>query len=211
MKEDVKIKCICCGLEKDLDSFKYAKNRKFNRLPYCIDCTEQVKINRIKEKSDYDKLRLEKLKSPEFDEKRREIAKISYYNKKLEYPEEYKKYLLEKKLFRANNKEKYIYWRTKRRSEKEGHPFNLDLEDIIIPKYCPILGIELDRYEGFDNFNVPSIDKIIPELGYIKGNIRIISKKANMMKLNANFEELKIFSKNILKYIEEYEQNNKKE
>lgn len=88
MKEDVKIKCICCGLEKDLDSFKYAKNRKFNRLPYCIDCTEQVKINRIKEKSDYDKLRLEKLKSPEFDEKRREIAKISYYNKKLEYPEE---------------------------------------------------------------------------------------------------------------------------
>ena len=42
-----------------------------------------------------------------------------------------------------------------------------------------------------------SLDKIIPELGYVKGNVWIISNKANAIKSNASLEELKLLVKNL--------------
>jgi hypothetical protein len=40
-----------------------------------------------------------------------------------------------------------------------------------------------------------SIDRINPKLGYVEGNIQIISHKANRMKSNASVEELKLFAR----------------
>lgn len=44
------------------------------------------------------------------------------------------------------------------------------------------------------NEDSPSIDKVIPELGYVRGNVWVISNKANRIKNNATLEELKLFS-----------------
>ena len=89
------------------------------------------------------------------------------------------------------------------RAKKNNLPFNIEMEDIIIPEYCPILEIKLERKEyglgGSFQHNSPSLDKIDPELGYVKGNIIVISMKANVMKHNATKEELKLFSENIMK------------
>lgn len=84
----------------------------------------------------------------------------------------------------------YLYYAAKARSKKKNLPFNLTHEDIIIPNRCPILDIEIDL--GIEDGssgrpfkpNSPSIDRIVPEKGYVKGNVRIISMKANKYKNN---------------------------
>lgn len=40
--------------------------------------------------------------------------------------------------------------------------------------------------------NDPSVDRIIPELGYTKGNVRVISNRANLLKNNASIEEIEL-------------------
>ena len=79
------------------------------------------------------------------------------------------------------------------RSQKAGIPFNLTIEDIKAPATCPILGIPLFRNKGkcYASPNSPSVDRFIPSLGYVKGNVHVISHKANQLKSDASLEELK--------------------
>ena len=80
------------------------------------------------------------------------------------------------------------------------HPdilIELEKEDIIIPTHCPVLGIELKLSELSKNGGAPysySLDRINPELGYIKGNVMVMSHLANSMKNNATKEQLISFS-----------------
>ena len=57
---------------------------------------------------------------------------------------------------------------------------------------CPILGIKLSRSRFIDGpqDNSPSLDKIIPEKGYVKGNIIVISQLANRIKNDATYDEI---------------------
>lgn len=85
-----------------------------------------------------------------------------------------------------------IYLRNvcKARAKKLGVPFNLTAEDFIIPDICPVLGILISRgTKGFHD-NAASVDRNVPELGYTKGNITIISFRANRLKGNATWEEI---------------------
>lgn len=90
--------------------------------------------------------------------------------------------------------ENRMYVRVKSRAKLSGILFNLDVEDIVIPDYCPVLGMELKTASGHNQHkpNSPSLDKIIPELGYVKGNVRVISMRANHLKSNASVEELEL-------------------
>jgi hypothetical protein len=80
-------------------------------------------------------------------------------------------------------------WKLARdRAKKRGIPFNLEVEDILVPKKCPVLGIKLILF-GRRN-EAPSIDRIINTLGYIKGNIKVISMKANRMKGESTIRQM---------------------
>jgi len=81
----------------------------------------------------------------------------------------------------------------KHRAKKKNLEFNLELEDVVIPDYCPVLGIKLQRNRGGKaaNDNSPSVDRIDNSRGYIKGNIKIISYKANIMKNTSSSKDLK--------------------
>lgn len=82
--------------------------------------------------------------------------------------------------------------------KKKDITFNLTVEDLIVPEYCPYLNIPLEM-TGSTRDNLISIDRIDPTKGYTKDNIQIISMKANTMKSNATTEELICFAKNILR------------
>ncbi len=98
--------------------------------------------------------------------------------------------------WKVSNYERSIYTLLKARAKKRGIPFNLELSDIVIPEFCPVLGMRLVRKTGTSGaaYNSPSVDRIVPELGYIRGNIQIMSNLANTMKSNANADQLRRFA-----------------
>lgn len=80
----------------------------------------------------------------------------------------------------------------RRRALKFGLPFDLRTEDVVIPRECPALGIPLYRASGHkaQGPNSPTLDRIKPHLGYTRGNVRVISARANQIKSDATPEEL---------------------
>lgn len=91
----------------------------------------------------------------------------------------------------------YILRNARRRARIQGVPFNITKTDIVIPDVCPILGIPItinsyynDGRKGWGNS--PSLDRIIPEKGYVPGNIHVISLRANRIKCDATLEELRL-------------------
>ena len=104
--------------------------------------------------------------------------------------------------WKHRNPEQYLVTIAKSRAKKRGIEFNITKNDIIIPTHCPILGIELKQNcktgaGGKDNSY--SLDRIDPTKGYIKGNVQVISHKANSMKFSATKEELLMFANWIYK------------
>lgn len=99
---------------------------------------------------------------------------------------------------------KYIskMFRTARKRAKEKKlEFNITKEflNTIWNWKCPVLDIEYKFFNGHDHYSMPSLDRKDNTKGYIQGNVRIISYRANTLKKDGNLEE---FEK-ILKYMEE--------
>ena len=88
----------------------------------------------------------------------------------------------------------YLLSSARSRAKTNNLPFNIDKLDIIIGECCPYLKTNWK----WNTLYAPSLDRIIPELGYVKGNIEVISRKANLMKSNATPEELLEFAYTIL-------------
>lgn len=88
---------------------------------------------------------------------------------------------------------RYSLWvEAKRRAKKKGLLFNLQVSDIVIPELCPLLGMRLCRHIGprGPKDDSPSLDRRDSRLGYVVGNVWVISNRANRLKSNATVEEL---------------------
>lgn len=131
--------------------------------------------------------------------------KYKRYHEKMKFDSEYKAKVSEAtRNWQTNFPEKYILSKTKAKCKKYNIPFDLELSDIIIPEYCPILGTKLlvgkDTKGKHAHRDLASIDRVDPTLGYVKGNIQVISMLANMMKTNGEKEDLVNFARWIFKY-----------
>lgn len=101
--------------------------------------------------------------------------------------------LAAKRLKDNSDKAKAMYHRIKSRAKRDGIDFNIDVEDIVIPTHCPVLGVELCLYnKGRRGYfpDSPSLDRMVPSLGYIKGNVQVMSARANLLKNDATVDEL---------------------
>jgi hypothetical protein len=105
--------------------------------------------------------------------------------------------------YNLKNPHKKMYWGSKKRAADKGFEFSIDLSDIVIPEYCPLLGIKLMHGTGFLIDESPSLDRIDSKKGYVKGNVWVISHKANTMKSDATLEELELLVKNLRDKINE--------
>lgn len=92
----------------------------------------------------------------------------------------------------------------KRRAKLNKLPFNITYKYLksIFPKdgMCPIFFTTL----GFslkDRFQSASLDRILPECGYIKGNVQWISLRANTIKNNAHPFELMRVARYLVKQL----------
>lgn len=75
------------------------------------------------------------------------------------------------------------------RARKRGLPFNITKEDLAVPELCPVLGIKLVPPKGARQDDSPSVDRIIPANGYVKGNVAVISWLANRLKSDCDKPE----------------------
>ena len=78
--------------------------------------------------------------------------------------------------------------------------YNITVDDIPMPEYCPVLGIKLEVGIGKRQWSSPSIDRIDNTKGYIVGNVMIISLRANALKNDASIDEIRM----ILEYMERH-------
>lgn len=189
--------CKRCNIEKELDSFYTDKTSKDGKWHTCKHCSRSSIKNRAEELylEGYRRCFMCKIEKP-FNKFKRDKSRpdglgyLCYSCGRAKSRTDY-----------VNRLKSYILKRAEKSAKSRNLDFNLTLEDIVIPENCPLLEIPLnyDHING-RNGNSPSIDRIDNSLGYIKGNIWIISSKANTMKGNASFPELHIFSKNVNKY-----------
>lgn len=182
--------CPVCGEELSVDEFAIMGKSKTGRDWLCKSCRQKhTLINNGKDKNYFRKLRIKLC--PDYREEQRIIDRKS----------------------RIKNFNRAMFTAAKYRAEQRGIEFNIELEDIVIPEKCPILECPF-IYGTSENYDYsPSLDRIDNSKGYIKGNIQVISTKANKMKNSATQEELINFCKNILRYSpncsKETEQENK--
>lgn len=87
----------------------------------------------------------------------------------------------------------------KARAKKADVPFDLRSSDIQFPLECPALGITMlsGAYIGTGKASdsSPSLDRIEPQKGYVRGNVQVISNLANTMKNKATPQQLRMFCK----------------
>lgn len=98
-----------------------------------------------------------------------------------------------KKVTQANHGRDYrkgLLRAARHRAKCKNIPFNITTEDLEKIDICPVLGIPIFTH-SLNNPNAPSIDRIIPALGYVKGNVKIISRRANTLKGDATVDEIK--------------------
>lgn len=139
-------------------------------------------------------------------DKLKENAKNYYNNNQEKVLEDVKKYRDSNRLKIQEKGRKYYRRKlenrllngARARAKKYGYDFNIDITDIVIPEFCPLLGIKISVAEGrkTSKANSASIDRIDSRKGYVKGNVWIISHRANTMKSDACLEEFKIMVKN---------------
>ena len=92
----------------------------------------------------------------------------------------------------------YLWKRARSRAQLQHLAFDISPDDVVIPETCPVFGFKLESAygkgigRGAQNAqpNSPTLDRLEPAKGYVKGNIYVISQRANVLKRDASLQEL---------------------
>ena len=166
-------RCSSCGKLKDESEFYHYKSSKDGLTHQCKQCMSEYRASKREHYKEYMAHRRE------VDNETIKANRRKHYR---------------------NHPESRMLMAAKQRAENQGLEFNLTIDDIVIPDKCPLLEVPFVAGEKGNYEYTPSLDRIDPTKGYIKGNVWVITKRANTMKNSATREELLKFADNIYKY-----------
>ena len=100
--------------------------------------------------------------------------------------------------FKMTDPKGYLLYIARASAKRKGTAFTITTDDLPpIPEFCPVLPwIRLEYKVGTGaggmsrNYTAPTIDRIDNAVGYVPGNVRIISQRANVLKSNGTDKEL---------------------
>lgn len=185
--------CVICLVNKKINEFK--RNRQI-----CISCRNrkiELKQKQLKECSFCKKIK----HISEFYKNRNNycpFCKECHKNDTKKYRENWTQEQIKRERNRCKeksrillvNKPKEVMVKAARQRAKEkGLEINITSDNFEIPKFCPVLGIKLKNGKGKTLPSSPSLDRINSNLGYTKGNIMVISWRANSLKRNGSIDE----------------------
>ena len=134
-------------------------------------------------------------------ERSKRLERERVYRYRLAHPERIKqrqKFHFKKELARNQKRRKDpATWANmqlspiRHRARKMGLDFNLVPGDIVVPEFCPVLGVRLEAGSDAPQGGRPSIDRFDNSKGYVLSNIRVISYRANMLKRDATLDEMR--------------------
>jgi len=172
--------CSKCKQEKSTSEFTFNKNTKDKLTVWCKSCCKLARDTYY-------------IQNKESIQKRQK----EWREKTSDYRRE------KKKQKHREDPRKLMLYSARHRAKHKGLDFNIELDDIVIPDVCPVLGMPLILYQDSQQRTSPSLDRIDPTKGYTKGNIQVISWFANTMKQDANSSELLKFAEWIFENFKE--------
>lgn len=119
------------------------------------------------------------------------LLKSRFYNDECREDKEKRLIRNQKALaFHRSDYRRSMFQRTRKLAALRGIPFDLESkDDLPLVTHCPIFKVPLTQEGGRNDFS-PSIDRLVPSLGYTKGNIIVVSELANRIKSNATPEQV---------------------
>jgi len=192
-------KCSKCGEVKGLEDFCGSK---------CKICVKRYK----KEYYEKNKSKIKNYNSTHYEHNKEKVKKIAATyrkNNKDIIKERKAKYYYDNRIkerekrliYRKDNIKKIMFLEAKKRAIKKNIEFTITLDDIILNDICPLLNIEMGVYNNTASGNSYSLDRILLNKGYVKGNIQVISHKANTSKNNLSIDEYSLIVVNLEKII----------
>jgi hypothetical protein len=92
--------------------------------------------------------------------------------------------------WRSKNLVRCLFLEARSRAKRKGVEFSIEIDDIPeIGEFCPIFGDKFPPHDVRKTPFSPSIDRIDPKKGYIKGNVWIIGYRANLVKNDGTANE----------------------
>lgn len=86
------------------------------------------------------------------------------------------------RLFKYRHPLAHCVFAAKARAKALCLPFNIDYRELKLPESCPCCKRVLSTIVKKNDPNRPSLDRLIPALGYMKQNVIIICYRCNVLK-----------------------------
>jgi hypothetical protein len=184
--------CGTCGESQELMNFSRDTTKEDGKCSSCKTCQKKYREtqNRIEYMREYQGAYRNTPQSKKAQRDYRQKESTKQRNRERQQTPEHKRYMkLYQDVYEDTHLEKGLVDGAKTRAEKFFIPFSITEDDISVPATCPVLGIPIRRARGVSGDNSPSLDRFIPNMGYVPDNIFVISNRANRIKNSGTAEE----------------------